>query len=385
MDKQFLKPVLKPSGEDIFLLGAMFLLIFLNLIYSMFPIRPMVYRILIMLLCGFIVLIRKRIYTLPEKIIVVFLVVNFVYFVFALINRNLSTSTIGNAMIAMFPVLVFSYFAGKGCFTEKCINALFVILLLGSIVYYFDYQLRFMERVSREENLTINASSVFLFLIPLLFYVKNKCISWGGIAICMFFVISAVKRGNLVASVGPLLLFGYYQIKKGKSIRNRLFILLISLVGFYFLYRLAISSSYFLARLEDSLEGNLSGRETIYGNAYQIWAGSSFSQFFFGHGFDATLKLMRTHAHSDWLEILVDYGFMGAALYLALFVSLGFQLKHCRTLEDKCVLLSVLYIWIVKSIISMAYFEPWMILLMISLGIAMSHSNKNLFVLQSRP
>ena len=385
MDKQFLKPVLKPSGEDIFLMGTLFLLIFLNLIYSVFPIRPIVYRVLIMLLCGYVVLIRKKKYVLPEKIIIIFLVVNFVYFIIALVSRRLSTSTIGNAMIAMFPVLVFSFYSGKGCFTDKFINALFVFLLIGCIFYYFDYQLRFMQRVSREENLTINASSVFLFLIPLLFYVKNKYISWGGIAICMFFIISAVKRGNIAASVGPLLLYGYYQIRKGKSIRSRIFILLVSLVGFYFLYRFAISSSYFLSRLEDTLEGDASGRGALYSNAYQIWASSSFSHFFFGHGFDATLKLMRLHAHSDWLELLVDYGFLGAAIYFTLFVSLVFQLKHCRTLEDRCVLLAVLYIWLVKSIISMAYFEPWMILLMISLGIAMSHSDKNMFVLQSHP
>lgn len=338
-----------------------------------------------MLICGYIVLIRKKKYDLPEKTIIIFLVVNFVYFIIALVSRKLSTSTIGNAMIALSPVLVFSYFSGKGCFTDKCINALFIFLLIGCIIYYFDYQLRFMQRVSREEYLTINASSVFLFLIPLLFYVKNRYISWGGIAICMFFIISAVKRGNIAASVGPLLLYGYYQLRKGKNFRSRIFILLVSLVGFYFLYRLAINSSYFLSRLEDTLDGDASGRGALYSNAYQIWASSSFSQFFFGHGFDATLKLMRIHAHSDWLELLVDYGVLGVAIYLALFVSLILQVKRCRTLEDKCVLLAVLYIWFVKSLISMAYFEPWMILLMISLGIAMSHSNSNLFVLQSHP
>jgi O-Antigen ligase. len=102
----------------------------------------------------------------------------------------------------------------------------------------------------------------------------------------------------------------------------------VSLVGFYFLYRLAINSSYFLSRLEDTLDGDASGRGALYSNAYQIWASSSFSQFFFGHGFDATLKLMRIHAHSDWLELLVDYGVLGVAIYLALFVSLIFQVKR---------------------------------------------------------
>jgi O-Antigen ligase. len=198
---------------------------------------------------------------------------------------------------------------------------------------------------------------------------------------------SAVKRGNIAASVGPLLLYGYYQLRKGKNFRSRIFILLVSLVGLLFFVTVLLSIAvYFLSRLEDTLDGDASGRGALYSNAYQIWASSSFSLVFFRYyGFDATLKLMRIHAHSDWLELLVDYGVLGVAIYLALFVSLIFQVKRCRTLEDKCVLLAVLYIWFVKSLISMAYFEPWMILLMISLGIAMSHSNSNLFVLQSHP
>jgi hypothetical protein len=162
MKKQFLKAVLKPSGEDIFLMGTLFLLIFLNLIYSVFPIRPIVYRVLIMLICGYIVLIRKKKYDLPEKTIIIFLVVNFVYFIIALVSRKLSTSTIGNAMIALFPVLVFPI-SLEGVLHGQVHKCPFIFLLIGCIIYYFDYQLRFMQRVSREEYLTINASSVFLF------------------------------------------------------------------------------------------------------------------------------------------------------------------------------------------------------------------------------
>ena len=378
-----LKPLLKPSGEDKFLVGILSILIFLNLIYSVLPFRPIIYRLLILAICGYLVLIRKRNFFLPEKIVIVFLIVNFIYFLIAGVSHRLGTTTIGNALVALFPLLVFSYLTGKGCFTDKFINILFVGLLVGSIVYYLDYQVHFMARVSREENLTINASSVFLFLMPLLFYVKKRYISWIGIVICMFFIFSAVKRGNIVASVGPLLLFCYAQIKRKKSVGSRLFIVLAVLAGLYLLYRFAISSAYFMNRFEDTLEGDSSGRDVIYGNAYQIWVNSSFFQFLFGHGFDATIKLIGKHAHSDWLELLVDYGVLGASIYLALFVSLALQLKHCRTFEDKCVLLGVLYIWFVKSVVSMAYFEPWMILLMISLGIMLGHSKKSFFALDS--
>lgn len=383
MDKLFLKPIHKPSGEDYFLGGVLFLLIFLNLVYSLFPIRPIVYRVLILLLCGYMVIVRKKSFFLPEKIILVFLVVNFVYFMIAGVSRRMGTSTIGNALVALFPLLVTSYLAGKGFFSDRIINVVFIVLLIGSIVYYIDYRVNFIERVSRQNNLTINASSVFLFLMPLLFYIKNRYLSWTGIVICMFFIFSAVKRGNIVASIGPLLLFSYGQIKGKKSIGSRICIILAVIAGFYFLYRFALNSSYFMDRFEDTLEGDSSGRDVIYGNAYQVWANSSLIQFFFGHGFDSTIKLIGKHAHSDWLELLVDYGVFGASIYLALFVSLCLHLKHCRTFEDRVTLLSILFIWFVKSIISMAYFEPWMILLMVSLGIVLSHSKKSQFVLDS--
>ena len=90
--------------------------------------------------------------------------------------------------------------------------------------------------------------------------------------------------------------------------------------------------------------------------------------FLFGYGYLGTSRLIDSSAHSDWIEVLMDYGLLGVVLYLVIFIALVKQVLRTNNLQLKYTLLSVILIWFFKSIYSMGFVSQSFPFLMISLG-----------------
>ena len=254
---------MKPAKADIWLRDVTLVVMTCNLLNAVFPVRPMVWRLLLLLLCVYVLLKRWNELVPLEKWMFVLSGVNFIYFMLAYVSRSVSPNAVANNLCAFLPIAIFIYLSRKGVLTDKFLSIMTVILLFASIGYYINYErMRILSvGVEDSENLTINASTVFIMLLPLLFYEKNRILFFFELAICVFFIVGAVKRGNIVASILPIGLLMLHQYRLSKKNLIAMF-LLVSAVGMgaYFLREYILENSYFLQRLDETLEGETSNR-----------------------------------------------------------------------------------------------------------------------------
>lgn len=371
--------------SDIRLRNISLIVIACNLVYFIFPFPPIILRLILVALCLYVILFKPHRFSTLEKLMLAFSVINIFYFFIAFTTSGYSyVTSIGNNLCAFLPLCLFSYLAKKGIMTEKFITIMTVVLLFACVAYYIHYeQMRMLAKELDEgESTTINASTVFLMMIPLLFYEKRRILLYAELAICVFFIISAVKRGNIVAAAIPIAILLWFQFRDSKKNALALFVLLLFVVaGSYYLQEYLSNSYYFQQRLEETMEGNSSGRDRIYAEAFNIWNNSNFAHLLYGNGFRAVTRTLGTPAHSDWIEILVDNGVLGISLYLGIFVCFFRVVRRKHTIPEKLILLSAFLIWFAKSIYSMAYVESHMYLLMIAVGLAMWRPTQEMEVL----
>lgn len=363
------------ARSDIRLRNISFFVIVCNLLYFIFPFPPIVLRLILVALCFYVILFRPHRFSALEKWMLALSAINIVYFFIAFSTKGYSRVTsIGNNLSAFMPLCLFSYLAKKGTMTGKFVTIITVILLLACVAHYIHYeQMRLLAKnLDEDESTTINASTVFLMLIPLLFFEKKRILLYAELAVCVFFIASAVKRGNIVAAALPVAILLWYQFKDSKRNAFGLFVLLAVVVaGSYYLNEYLENSYYFQKRLEATMEGNTSGRDRIYVEAFNVWFNSDFFHLLFGNGFRAVTRTIGTPAHSDWIEILVDNGIFGIVFYFGIFICFYKVIRQTHVIPEKLVLWSAFLAWFAKSIYSMAYVENWMCLLMISVGLAM--------------
>lgn len=353
-----------------------FALIVGNLCYTMIPISVIAWRFALISIALFCILRDRQ--TFYEKNVLLFLGMIMLYFLIAFFYSNPTTTSIGDTFSAFASFYTFSYFNRKHVITEKFISVASICLIVGCYVYYSSYEDMLIQLLSQgEDDVTVNASSVFMFLIPFLFYVKNRWLAFAELCICVFFIVSSVKRGNIIAAAIPVFLFLKYRLIEFKTNKMKTIILLCLVIcaGFY-LGNMLQNNDYFMFRYEKTLDGDSSDRDLIYAQAYHVFLKSSSFNMIFGNGYDATFNIIHVPAHCDWLELLVDYGIIGVLIYLSLFVNFFRKCMYTVRSIDKYVIGACLSMWSFKSIYSMAYLETWMMIMMIAFGIALTNTER---------
>lgn len=351
------------------------LFIVCNMLYWIFPFPPVVWRVGLVLLSLYVIVFERRTKTSIEKAVIAFACFNLLHFFLSYLWITPSTTQIGNILCALLPLSLFACLAEKGVMTEKFFSWIGAMLLVLSVIYFYHARVIYLEEhlFDADKSITNNASGIFLFMLPLCFLFRHKWQQWLTLVVCVFFLLQGAKRGNIVAAAIPIILFVIYSLKGGNKSFFKIFLVLAAFVVLgYFSYQWFITNDYLMYRLEKTLEGDSSYRDLIYRAAWQTWFTSdSVIHYLFGYGFDGTINcpLMQGYrAHNDWFEILVDYGLVGAVLYLWIFIALFKQYKSKSNLALRMVILTVLFIWGLKTLFSMGFTEGSMSVLMISLG-----------------
>lgn len=366
------------SAKDVLLRNAAFAFMIGFLLYHLFPVPPIFWRVglVVTSLVGLYFHLQRYRFTSVERSILGFLGVNIVYFFVSFLWQTPLSTNFGNVLCAILPIFLFFYLSARGAVTDKSLQIFLSIAAVAAVLYFFHAEsLALMEQIRRESGeITNNASSIFLVLIPLLFFVKNKILFWAIIAECIFFILYGAKRGNVVASVIPLLLLLKEQYRTYLSWKSKLF----TIIGFACLlaytYHNIENNDYLVHRMEKTMEGDTSNRDRIYSQAWHAWADSNnIKNFVFGYGTDGTNKEIGIRAHNDWLEVIVDFGLIGVSFYLVFFCNL---LRTCRKVRrwNKSMaytLFSVLMIWFLKSLYSMGFTENLFSYLSMVMGIVL--------------
>ena len=364
------------SKGIIWLRNIAFLCMIGFLLYHWFPFPPIVWRLGLVVLSLLGLLIHRCYpFNTVEKAMLVFVSVNVIHYIISFIWQTPETTNFGDVLCSGLPLFLFFVLTVRGGITDRSLLIFLIIVCLAGIVYFRYADVLLMQRYTWRESgqITNNAGVLFLVILPLLFFVKDKRIVLIIIAEILYFTLLSAKRGNILSSLIPMFLLIRFTLKSTHNWLMRFVFFLGIMVVFAFCIYQASGNEYLMDRIERTVQGDSSGRDIIFANAWSSWYNSdSFFHLLFGHGTDATVRLNRTRSHNDWLEILVDFGLLGAICYLVFFISLlriTLKSRHCT--EIFYALLSVLMIWFLKSLFSMGFTENLFSYLSMAIGISL--------------
>jgi hypothetical protein len=269
--------------------------------------------------------------------------------------------------MSLLPIYTFYVFFREKKYSLEKVYAWVFILLFFASVQYFQFQREMMVMMlmlgSDSMEFTNNMGYLFLSIIPAcVFLYKKPLIQYVVLGYCTTFILFGMKRGAVIICVFCLFWFLWVNIKNA-NIRKKIFFIFLSVFLCIFIYSIVQKqledSFYFQRRIEQTMEGNSSGRDKLYDTfADYFWNKTNPLQFVFGSGADATLKVSVNYAHNDWLEIAVNQGVGGLMVYILFWAFFAKELfsKNYRS-QEKMALQLLFLIYFTKSFISMSYYE----------------------------
>lgn len=263
--------------------------------------------------------------------------------------------------ISLLPIYSFYVFTRKGLLTKDILLKWTFVFFVAAVMQFFRHQREMLISIEDAEEITNNYGYAFLSMIPLLvFWEHKRFVQYLGLGFSMLFIILGMKRGAILIGALCVVWFLLYSMKTA-SRRQKIWVVLLSIiiiiVGYYVVSYMIQSSAYFNSRIENTLEGNSSGRDSLYGIFWQHFINESNPlRFLFGNGANATLKITWNYAHNDWLEIAINQGLLGIVVYLVYWIE--FYKTWRKSKVDNQLFLAiglVLLIFFLKTIFSMSY------------------------------
>lgn len=266
--------------------------------------------------------------------------------------------------LSLLPIYAFYYFAVRGYLTADKLRWWAAVFCISSVVsYYYNMQLEMMklvEKGSSAEETTNNVGYIFLSLIPIwILFNKKPLLQYAGLAICMAFILMGMKRGAIAIGGVVVLYLVWKIIRNAKGVYKFYVILLtvaLGILGVYLVAELMATSDYFLQRIEETIEGDTSGRDNLYSFFWEYFSErADFVNFLFGRGANGTLEIYYNYAHNDWLEIAVNQGLIGVAVYVVYWVLFYQTWRRAINIEAKTIIALVGIIFFAKTFFSMSY------------------------------
>lgn len=262
---------------------------------------------------------------------------------------------------SLLPIFLFFYYTKKGLVNTNIIIRYSIIFLLVSIVMFYKNKYSLMEKLNNEE-ITNNMGYLFLSLLPLAFFFnKRPILQYILLAIIGIFILMGMKRGAILIGSISIVFFLYSSFKSANK-KKKIGIVLLSIGiiigGIYYISDMMQTSDFFMRRIEQTLEGDTSNRDTIYGSIWKTFLNeSNIFYFVFGRGADASIGIVGNYAHQDWLETLINNGIIGGLILLSFFVVMAktaYKQRHRFPKYMYYSFLLVLFISFAKTIFSMS-------------------------------
>ena len=231
------------------------------------------------------------------------------------------------ALNSLMPIFLFYEFTMNGKLTSDRIRIYLPILIFTCILLYYEKESVTLLKTNKEE-ITNNASYYFLPLVPFLFfYSKKPILQFVFMGTILLYVFMGMKRGVILIGVICAMILLYANIKESSRGMKFLFAMLtiIIIVGICMYVNFMMNSSaYFMARFEQTLDGDASGRDVIYSTLWNALLYESRPLYFYlGRGADSTLKVAGQFAHQDWLETFCNNGLIGVFILFGFFYTFG--------------------------------------------------------------
>lgn len=272
-----------------------------------------------------------------------------IYFNGKHINVIIYNRSVFFSLLPFFPAF---YLARRNMINEYDMKVFMVVALIVSIFAYYGNVLQKTGDVKGE--ITNNFGYYFLSIIPFLILYRKYFLKYVLLTIILFFIFSSAKRGAILAggvAVCLLLIQQFFILKNRKCFLINLFyfsigfVLLVVTANYVF-----EGSEYLQRRLIYTLDGDSSGRDTIYSSLFYSWVhADSYWNYIFGFGPYSSFKIAGISAHNDWLELLTSYGLCGVLLLSGLFFSIIKEIWNKFNPSE--------YRWCIAIIFSIVFFN----------------------------
>lgn len=284
-----------------------------------------------------------------------------------------------NILFFIFPLYVVYFMTSESVLKEKEILIFFYLSFPVLVFLFFNQTITLKNQIGRDE-ITNNLGYFFPALFPFLFLIKKQWL--GFILVCFLLVLTilSAKRGSFILMSVNFLIFFIFIISKLS--RGKLFFFFSCLFIFIFLtyssFLVFFENSFLLTRIQE----NFSTRPENYSSIFFTWVNSErFLNLLIGYGFFSSPNYNPegTFAHNDWLEVLIDFGFLGFCLYLLFFILGCFYFFRIKERNYKFAFFSILVSWLFISIFSMWIINPINIFYTVFLGYLIGRNNFSRF------
>ena len=275
-----------------------------------------------------------------------------------------SYNYIKSIYLSLLPIYPFYYYTKKELLTAKRLRIWGLIFLASVTLSYFRMQHEALEALlengSNADEVTNNSGYLFLTCLPLLvLYRKTPLIQFATLAFVLAFIVMSMKRGAIAIGLVCAVYFMLQSIRNSKGRIRFLFILLsigICIGAVFFFIHEMTTSDYMMKRIEDTMEGNSSGRDNLYSFFWNYFMEhADFIHYLIGRGANGTLEIYYNYAHNDWLEIAVNQGLLGVVVYAFYWLCFYKTWKHATNVDAKTILALVALIFFAKTLFSMSY------------------------------
>ena len=310
----------------------------------------------------------------------------FVLFLIGFATSN--DMNIATNMLKMFILVNFIFFPIYYLTRKRIINIRFLefTIWLFTAFFIFDYfsfkEKLIMDQIGDVEDVVNNAGYNLVCLIPGLLFLKKKYFIPLILTLSLL-VVGSAKRGAVITMfLGLVYIFliykKFYGINK-LSIVTKIAMTVIPVAVIIFVWNYMSSNEYLMERLFSISEGNSSGRDRLLTSCWNsFWDNIGLGSLFFGYGLGATFDFAGNYAHNDWMETLVNLGFLGIFSLIAYY---GGIFKEYRRINDihKYILLLCLMMLFVRTVFSMSFADPSSFPLIIICAYIMGMHRKQLY------
>lgn len=277
-----------------------------------------------------------------------------------MMSRVASYNYLLTMCMSLCPIYVFYYYSKLYSLKDR-IGRYFFVFFFCSIFVFINTYYEMIMYVEADE-VTNNAGYYFLPLIPVLLLThlstRTKAI-W--MVLILFFILFSMKRG-VIAIGGVLFVLYLFRLLRNAEKKNKIRIVFlvigVSIITSVIVAKFYDSNDYFQYRVEETLNGNTSGRDEMYEKYFEYFAkDASVKEHLFGVGINSTLKVFGKYAHNDWIETAFNQGLMGVVL-LALYWLSFVQIRNKSTNSSIKFILGLLFIiYFISSFISMSIMD----------------------------
>lgn len=262
---------------------------------------------------------------------------------------------------SLLPIFAFYNFAKKGLLTKQfMLKWIYACVVVATISYYFG-MLQSLAKHEGEEEATNNGGYIIVSLLPMFIFLKDRSKQqYLLLAGALLLAFLSMKRGAIMVGLVAVAVYFWYLLKNSKkTTKAKVFVALI-IASFGILYvfdRMSTTSEYFQERVDETMEGDSSGRDFIQGFLIDYYMTQyTPTEKLVGRGGNATLDVLGQFAHNDWIELGINQGLLGMLLYLFYWISfVKLLMNRSVPPEVKTALAMFFVIYFLKTFFSMSY------------------------------